>query len=72
MYINKMLHLFFFFFFFLVCVFCLSMVAYAVYGGSQASGLIRALAAGHTTATATQDLSHIYNLYQQLVVTPDP
>ena len=45
-----------------VCfVFCLFRAATMAYGGSQARGLIRAVA--YTTATATWDPCHIFNLH---------
>ena len=44
----------------------------AAYGSSRARGPIRAIAAC-TTASATQDLSHISNLHTaQLMAMPDP
>ena len=35
----------------------------AAYRGSQARGPIRAVASAYATATATQDLSHVYDLH---------
>ena len=44
----------------------------ATYGGSQARGPIRAVATSYTTATATRDLSCVYDLHTpQLTATPD-
>ena len=41
------------------------------YGNSQASGLIRATAAGLHTATETQDLSHIHHSsWQHQILNP--
>ena len=43
--------------------FAFSRAAPAAYGGSQARGLIRAVAAGLRTATATPDPSHVCDLH---------
>ena len=45
------------------------MAAPEAYGGSQARGRIRAVAAA---APAMQDPSHIYDLHHKLTATPDP
>ena len=39
---------------------------HVAYGSSQARGQIRAETGAYTTATATVNLSHIYNLYHSL------
>ena len=48
---------------FIYLFFCLFRATPAAYGGSQARGLIGAVAAAYTTATATPDLSHVCGLY---------
>ena len=52
-----------FFNFIFLCLFAFSWAACAAYGGSQARGLIGAVAAGLPTATATQDQSQVCNLH---------
>ena len=63
---------FFLFFCFLFLSFCLFRAAGAAYGGSQARGLIRVIAAGlhhsHSNAGSQLCLQHI----PQLTATPDP
>ena len=51
------------YFFLIFLVFCLLRAAPAAYGGSQARGLIRAVATGLTRATATSDPSCICDLH---------
>ena len=46
-----------------VCLFAISWAAPAAYGGSQARGLIGAVAASLRQSHATQDPSHICNLH---------
>ena len=46
-------------FFFFSFFFCLSRAAPLAYGGSQARGLVRAVATAYATATATPDLSGV-------------
>ena len=75
------------FFFFFVVVVAISWAAPAAYGGSQARGRIRAVAAGLHRSTATRDPSRICDLHHnhrcagsephlqstpQLTATPDP
>ena len=49
--------------FFLFFFFCLFKPTPAAYRGSQARGPIGAVATGLTTATASWNLSHIFDLY---------
>ena len=55
-------------------VLCLFRAAPAAYGGSQAKGPIRAVAAAYATATATQDPTRICDLQPtpQLMAILDP
>ena len=48
---------------FFVFLFCLFRAAPAAHGGSQARGLIGPVVPAYTTATATPDPSHIFNLH---------
>ena len=67
-FLNSMI-LFFFFLSFYICT-CVT----SAYGGSQAKGLIGAVAISLHTATAMQDLSHVCNLHrssrQRLIPNP--
>ena len=56
---NGFLSCFFFFFFFL----SFFRATFMAYGGSQARGPVGAVATGYTTATATWDLSHMFELH---------
>ena len=58
-------HTFFFFSFFLFFffVFCPFRAALTAYGGSQARGLIEAVAQAYTRATAMPDLSHVCDVH---------
>ena len=64
----------FYFFFFFFCLFAISWAVPRVYGGSQARGLIGAVAASLYQSTATQDPSRICDLHhsseQRQVVNP--
>ena len=55
-----------------VFVFCLYRAMPTAYGGSQARGLIGAVAASLSRATATPDLSHICDLHCSSWQHPDP
>ena len=55
-----------------VCVFAISRAAPVAYGGSQARGLIRAVAAGlHLSHSNTGSEPHLQPI-PQLTTTPDP
>ena len=71
---SKLSHLYYYFLFFsfLFCLFAISWAAPAAYGGSQARGRIRAVAAGLRQSHSNTGSGPHLQLTLQLVATLDP
>ena len=61
-----------FFFFFFFCLFAFSMAASVACGGSQARGLIGAVATGLRQSHSNTGFELLLQLTPQLTATPDP
>ena len=68
----KILQPFSFFLFFFFCLFAISWAAPAAYGGSQARGLIGAIAAGLRQSHSNAESELHRQPTPQLTATPDP
>ena len=67
-YLNDCIFIYFYFLFYFFCLFAFSRAATAAYGGSQARGLIRAVAAAYARATAMWDPSCVCDLHHNTTV----